>query len=94
MASPVITSVEVQYPNGGSSAAPGEQVRIVVTATDADSYTITGSVTVSDVAGNAAGPVAFSVVVSDRLTYTASADAGTIAADPAAPNQFVLTIPS
>lgn len=93
MALPVITNVTVIYPNGQTSLAPGQQARVVVDAIDTDNFIITGNVTVTDGSGNAASS-AFSVVVADGLTYAATASAGSIAQDPARPNEFILTAPA
>lgn len=93
MSAPVINGVTVTYPGTQTSAQPGQQVRLTVDATDADNYTITVNVTVKDAAGNQTA-VASSVTVSDPLTYSATASAGTITQDPVNPNQFVLTVPA
>jgi len=92
VADPVISNVTVVYPGTQTSALPGDQVRITVDATDADNYTVSGHVTVTDAKGGSASAT-FAVVVADALTYTATADQGTISQDPAHPNEFVLTVP-
>lgn len=77
MAAPIIDSIEVVYPAGKTTVALGETAQIVVKAHDPDAQTVQVGVTVTDPAGNkGTGQVA--VVISDPLTYSATAPSGTI----------------
>lgn len=77
MANPVINSIVVGYPGGQSSLHPGQSASVTVNATDADAQTVTVAVTVTDSAAHV-GTGQTSVVISDPLTYTATAPSGTI----------------
>lgn len=77
MAAPIIDSITVSYPAGKTSVSPGETATITVVAHDVDSQTVQVSVTVKDAAGNV-GTGQVPVVVSDPLTYSATAPTGTI----------------
>lgn len=89
MASPVITSVDVVYPNGLGYKEPGQPAEIFITAADSDNTTIEVSVKVTDANGNETTGVA-TIVQSDKLTYAVtSTTAGiTVTQDPTQPNHF------
>lgn len=95
MSAPVITGVQVIYPNGQTSLAPGQTAQVVVSATDADNYTLDGVVTVTDSGGNSS-TAPFHVVVADGLTYaaTSSQQGASVVQDPAQPNRFYVTAPA
>jgi hypothetical protein len=78
MAAPVIDSIQVIYPPGKNSVAPGETAQIIVTAHDADSAPMTVSVVVTDAAGNQSSVGTATVNKTDALTYSADAAGGTI----------------
>lgn len=89
MASPVIDSINVTYPNGQSALNPGQTATITVVAHDPDSQSITISVDVVDSAG-AHGNGQVVIPVADPITITASASGGTLTQ--ASPNSFTLTV--
>jgi hypothetical protein len=77
MATPVIDSITVQYPAGQTSLAPGQTADVVVMAHDGDSQTVQVAVEVTDAQGNK-GNGQVPVVISDPVTYSATAPSGTI----------------
>lgn len=93
MSAPVITSVDVIYPDGQDHISPGQTAEIVVHATDPDSVQVEVQVTVRDSSGTPTTGTAI-VVQSDPLTFEASAEGATVTADPTAPGRFYVTIPS
>lgn len=72
---PIIDGIVVGYPAGKTTIAPGETATLTVAAHDVDSQTIQVTVTVTDAAGNV-GTGQVPVVVSDPLTYAATATGG------------------
>jgi len=77
MATPVITNVSVVYPAGKTSVAPGEIAQIFVTASDPDTRLVRVDLVVTDQAG-VSGTGSVDIVVTDPLTYSATAPSGTV----------------
>jgi hypothetical protein len=91
MAAPVITSVTVTYPAGQTSLVPGQSATITVVATDPDNRIVTVTVVVADASGATSVPTPVTVVVNDPLTYTATADSGTVVPVAGSPGKFTYT---
>ena len=88
MAAPIITDVEVHYPNGLGYKLPGQPAEITVTAQDADALSIEVEVRVRDASGATVAQTA-TVVQNDPLTFEAEGPAGqTVTQDPTQPNHF------
>lgn len=88
MSNPVIRGVTVKYANNKGYKLPGEAAEIFIDAVDADSLTVSVSVTVKDGSGNTSAPQTVEIVQSDPLTYIATASGATVTQDPVMPNHF------
>jgi len=88
MANPIIRGVTVKYAGNKGYKLPGEAAELFIDAVDADSVTVTVTLTVKDTGGNTSAPQTVEIVQSDPLTYTATASGATVTQDPAMPNHF------
>lgn len=90
MASPVITTVDVVYPNGLGYKEPGQPVEVFINATDSDNIVVEIAIKVTDTSGNeSTGTATF--VQQDKLTYAVTAPTGyTVTQDPAQSNHFFI----
>jgi len=88
MANPIIRGVTVKYAGNKGYKLPGEAAEIFVDAVDADSVTVTVTLTVKDAGGNTSAPQTVEIVQSDPLTYAATGTGVTVTQDPAQPNHF------
>jgi len=93
MSNPVVTNVEIVYPNGQVYISPGQTCEVIISAFDPDNYVIDVTVNVRDKLGNIT-PVTCTPIVADAVEYvdaTVSPETATIMQDPTQPNKFFVT---